>query len=200
MPPSLVLRLIARAAYPLVIIVFASIVFLSVAPALSATTPAPTASPHPMHSPQIHLPTVPLHTEVVVEVNKKGQVVRVKSTKGSKSQTFNVQTYGNALQMWIRHPDGSAEVGLYRVSYDYDPKTKQITRRVALVSAGGSWANDEGAANVMIAHSHEQALEAQKAWIEQQKKAQQRNAKLPSLNQIRGVSPSPSPKSATLPP
>jgi hypothetical protein len=153
-----------------------------------------------MPSVKIHLPTVPLHTEMVVEVNKKGQVVRVKSAKFGKSSTFNTQTYGNALQMWIRHPDGTAQVGLYRVTYDYDPKTKEVSRHVALISPGGSWANDEGAANVMIGHAHQQALEAQKAYMEQQKKTQERNAKLPSLNEIRGFSPSPSPKSATLPP
>ena len=44
-----------------------------------------------------------------MEVNKKGQVVRIKSGKGTKYGTFNAQTYGNALQMWIRKPDGSAE-------------------------------------------------------------------------------------------
>ena len=33
--------------------------------------------------------------------------------------------------MWIRHPDGSAEVGLYRISYDYDPKNAQGQARRA---------------------------------------------------------------------
>ncbi|MBV8530815.1 MAG: hypothetical protein JO104_05815, partial [Candidatus Eremiobacteraeota bacterium] len=97
--------------------------------AVAATTPKPSPAPHPSAI-VIHLPTVPLHSEVDVEVNKKGQVVRVKSTKGSKVQSFNLQTYGNALQMWIRHPDGTAQVGLYRVTYDYNPKTQNITRRV----------------------------------------------------------------------
>ena len=100
------------------------------APALAAT-PTPAPKPKPTRV-VIHLPNVPLHTEVVVEVNKKGQVVRVKSTKPSKIASFNVQTYGNALQMWIRKPDGSATVGLYRVTYDYDPKTQNVTRHIAL--------------------------------------------------------------------
>ncbi len=140
------------------------------------------------------LPKVPLHVEVIVEVNSRGQVVRVKSTKPCKIQGFNIQTYGNALQMWIRRPDGTAQVGLYRVTYDYDPKTQDVTRRVALVSAGGSWANEPGAANVMIEEVNRQAAEAQK-------KAAEQNAKLPSLNQIRGVPPSPKPTAAsTLPP
>ncbi|HEY6325001.1 MAG TPA: hypothetical protein VIW73_00615 [Candidatus Cybelea sp.] len=169
--------------------------------ALAATTPKPSASPHAVHTPAIQLPTVPLHTEVVVEVNKKGQVVRVKSTKQSKSRTFNLQTIGNAEQMWIRRPDGTAQVGLYRVTYDYDPKTKLVARHVALVSAGGSWGDQPGAATMMINLAHKQAIEQAKLYQEQQKKQQEQNAKLPSLNQIRGAhSPSPSPKSATLPP
>jgi hypothetical protein len=162
------------------------------APALAAATPKPSPAPHP--SPiVIHLPNVPLHSEVVVEVNKKGQVVRVKSTKQSKVRTFNVQTYGNALQMWIRKPDGTAKVGLYRVTYDYNPKTQDVTRRVTLVSAGGSWGNDPGAANVMMEMARKQAEAAHKAQEEQ-------SSKLPSLNQIRGTpTPRPTP-AATLPP
>ena len=68
-----------------------------------------------------------MHTEFVVEVNAKGQVVRVKSAKayGDQDPFFNTQTNGNVLQMWIRHPDGSAEVGLYRVNYDYDPQDEK---------------------------------------------------------------------------
>lgn len=135
-----------------------------------------------------------LHSEVVVEVNKKGQVVRVKSTKPSKLRSFNIQTYGNALQMWIRKPDGTATVGLYRVIYDYSPKSQDVTRRVSLVSAGGNWGNDEGAANVMMDLAKKQAAAAHKA-------QQESSSKLPSLNEIRGASPSPRPTRApTLPP
>jgi hypothetical protein len=160
--------------------------------AIAATTPQPGPAPHP--SPiVIHLPNVPLHSEVVVEVNKKGQVVRVKSTKPSKARTFNVQTYGNALQMWIRKPNGTAQVGLYRITYDYNPKTQDVTRRVALISAGGNWGDAEGAANVMMDMARKQAEAAHKAQQEQ-------TNKLPSLNQIRGApTPRPTP-AATLPP
>lgn len=132
------------------------------------------------------LPKIPLHTEVTVQVNKKGQVVRITATKPCKVNTFNVQTFGNALQMWIRRPDGTAQVGLYRISYDYDPKTKNVARHIALVKAGGSWGDAPGAATVMIENARKQAQEAQKH-------AQQQNSKLPSLNEIRGATPSPKP-------
>ncbi len=168
--------------------------------ALAATTPKPSASPHTLKAPSIQLPTIPLHTEVVVEVNKKGQVVRVKSTKQSNVRSFNLQTIGNAEQMWIRRPDGTAQVGLYRVTYDYDPKTKMVSRHVALISAGGSWGDQPGAASVMINLAHKQALEQEKEIEAAQKKAQEQNSKLPSLNEIRGAHASPSPKTATLPP
>jgi len=172
----------------------------TVAPAFAAT-PAPKGT-HAASglSPGAHtglpspkLPTTALHSEVVVEVNKKGQVVRVKSTKPSKMQGFNLETYGNALQMWIRKPDGTATVGLYRVTYDYDPKTKRVTRRVALVSQGGNWGDSPGAATVMMDMAKKQSEEAAK-------KAAQQNTKLPSLNEIRGA-PTPRPThNATLPP
>jgi hypothetical protein len=165
---------------------------LTLATLLAAAAPV-TATPTPA-SLHAGLPKVPLHVEVAVEVNKRGQVVRVQSTKPCKVQGFNIQTYGNALQMWIRHPDGTAQVGLYRVTYDYDPKSQQVTRRVALISAGGNWANEPGAATVMINLAEKQAEEAQR-------KAEEQNTRLPSLNQIRGVPPSPKPTAAaTLPP
>jgi hypothetical protein len=166
----------------------------------AASTPAP--SPRTTQI-TVHAPTVPLHSEVVVEVNNKGQVVRVKSTKPSKSPSFNFRTYGNALQMWIRKCEVSGGatkcegvVGLYRVTYDYDPKTGKVTRRVALISPGGSWANSEGAANVMMQMLQKQEEAAEAA----EHKAQQSNTKLPSLNEIRGA-PTPKPTlGPTLPP
>jgi len=162
------------------------------APALATPTPKPSASQL-----GVHMPNVPLHTEVVVEVNKKGQVVRVKSTKPCKVQSFNLQTYGNALQMWIRHPDGSAQVGLYRVTYDYDPKSQQVTRKVAIISSGGTWGDQPGAATVMIEMAKKQAEDAAK---HEQQQQQEQNSKLPSLNEIRGVPTSRPTTSATLPP
>ena len=120
----------------------------------------PAGSAHGL--PAAHLPTVALHTEVVVEVNKKGQVVRVKSTKPSKMQGFNLETYGNALQMWIRKPDGTSEVGLYRVSYDFDPKTKKVRAASHSFRSAGLGATSQGAANVMMDMAKKQAAEARK--------------------------------------
>src|SRR5579859_1142615 len=97
---------------------------LALALVLAAVT-----SPAPHATPQLVGPNIPktkLHTEWNVEVNKKGQVVKVETGKTCKDHYFNEHTLGNALLMWIRHEDGSAEVGLYRVTYDYDPATKAV--------------------------------------------------------------------------
>jgi hypothetical protein len=89
---------------------------------------------------------------------------------------------------------------LYRITYDYNPKTQNVARRVSIISAGGSWANDEGAANVMVDMARKQAAAAAKSQQRAQQLEQQRNQNLPSLNQIRGV-PTPKPtQAATLPP
>jgi hypothetical protein len=157
------------------------------AAATAATTPKPSATPHRIVIPPPKLPKEKLHAQYVVEVNKKGQVVRIESGKGTKYTTFNAQTYGNALQMWIRKQDGTAEVGRYTVSYDYDPKTHHVTRKITLLSAGGNWGDKEGAADVMMDTAKKEAAAAK-----QQQEAQR--AKLPSLNQITGKkTPSPSP-------
>ncbi len=150
-----------------------ALIALGSTPAAFAATPAPkkpTAIPTP------RLPTQKLHTEFVVEVNKKGQVVRVKSGKSSKVPSFNAQTYGNVLQMWIRHPDGSAEVGLYKITYDYNPATKKVHRDVALVKSGGNWGDQQGAADQMMDIANKEA----------------HGQKLPPLDKIVG-SPSPHP-------
>jgi hypothetical protein len=148
---------------------------------LAATTAATTGKLVPP------IPRIPLHSEFVVEVNAKGQVVRVKSAKASSDPFFNTQTNGNVLQMWIRHPDGSAEVGLYRVTYDYDPKTKKVSRNIAIVSRGGDWGNEPGAATVMV----ETAQREYEEELQRQQKAQENN--LPPLEGIIGSTPSPAP-------
>lgn len=127
-----------------------------------AATPAPHAAPKLVPHPPV--PKVPLHAEFVVEVNAKGQVVRVKSAKGTgdKDKFFNAQTYGNVLQMWIRHPDGTAQVGLYRVWYDYNPKTRKVKRSIALLKPGGDWGNQQGAATQMIQTANREARDEAK--------------------------------------
>jgi hypothetical protein len=128
----------------------------------SAATPAPhAAAPAPSAAaparinveklqPKSLFPKVKLHTEMIVEVNKLGQVSRVRSIKPSKDIPFNTHAYGNALQAFIRTPDGNVVVGSYRLTYDYDPKTQRIHRDVALVKEGGVDPNRKGAAVEMM--------------------------------------------------
>ncbi|HEY1976968.1 MAG TPA: hypothetical protein VGG89_10505 [Candidatus Baltobacteraceae bacterium] len=149
----------------------------------SAATPPPATGGLP-GMPQIKLPTVPLRTEYLVEVNNKGQVVKSKPSKLSKLDTFNLMTYGNTLQMWIRKPDDTATVGLFRVTFDYDPKTRKVARNIELVTPGGNWGEEPGAAAVM----YQDAVKQLQAKIKQE---QDQNASLPSLNEIRGKSPAP---------
>ncbi|MDQ6825654.1 MAG: hypothetical protein M3Z14_00420 [Candidatus Eremiobacteraeota bacterium] len=149
---------------------------LTAACALSISgTPAFAAPRSAQHGQRVmptpQLPKTPLHTEFVVEVNKLGQVVRVKSGKSCKDLTFNAQTYGNVLQMFIRTQDGMhAIVGLYRISYDYNPHTTKVHRGINLVSHGGNWADEEGAANSMRDIAERQA--------------KRRNKPLPDFKQI----------------
>lgn len=178
--------IITRLRGALLATIFAATCAPSVIVPARAATPAPSPAAHTQTLPPPQLPATKLHTEYVVEVNKKGQVVRAKSGKGSVSKTFNIQTYGNAMQMWIRKPDGSATVGLYKVTYDYDPKTHGVARNISLVSAGGDWGDQEGAADVMMDTAKAEAAAALK-------KQQEQNKNLPSLNTITGKSPSPSP-------
>jgi hypothetical protein len=110
--------------------------------ALLAATPPPAL--------KALLPKVALHTEFVVAVNKLGQVTKILSLKPSKDRTYNLQTGGNALQAFIRTPDGKAVPGTYRLTYDYNPKTALVHRGVALIHAGGVNPNAQGAVNVML--------------------------------------------------
>ena len=135
-------------------------------------------SPKPRPLPTPHLPKTALHTEFLVEVNHMGQIVRVKSGKECANPTFNAQTYGNVLQMFIRHPDGTATVGMYKISYDYNPKTQLVHRGVELLSEGGDWADEEGAANQMM------DLDA---------KNRAKHLSLPGMDKIFGKPPAPNP-------
>ena len=100
------------------------------APRLAARQARPRAIPIP------RTPTTRQHSEFVVEVNRKGQVIRADRVKPAQNDTFNAMTYGNVLQAFIRRPDGSAVAGIYRMTYDYDPRRKTVRRHVALLHAG----------------------------------------------------------------
>ncbi len=106
--------------------------------------------------PKSLLPKHAEHAEYLVEVNKLGQVSRVASGRGSDNPTFNAQTYGNALQAFIRTPDGRVVLGTYRLTYDYDPKTTRVRRDVTLVHPGGVNPDAKGAAADLMdrAHTH----------------------------------------------
>jgi len=137
--------------------VFVLAALLAASSAATAATPAPApAATGPVRinveqlQPKSMFPKVKLHTEMVVEVNKLGQVSRVRSIKPSHNRWLDTTTYGNALQAFIRTPDGNVVLGSYRLTYDYDPKTQRVHRDVALVKEGGVDPNRKGAANDMM--------------------------------------------------
>jgi hypothetical protein len=110
-----------------------------------------------------NLPKTALHTEFVVETNNKGQVTRVRSGKNSKDRTFDLMTYGNVLQTFIRTDTGHADAGTFRVLYDYSPVTHRVSRGVDLISLGGVNPNAEGAVYQMRREqqaAHDKALHA----------------------------------------
>ncbi len=135
--------------------------------ALLAATPAPQATPYRIDltkiQPKSLLSKVALHTEFIVAINKLGQVTHIVSGKPSKNRTYNIQTEGNALQAFIRTPDGKAIPGTYRLTYDYNPKTTRIHRDVALVKAGGVDVNAEGAVYEMMDDVQKRAKAAKAA-------------------------------------
>lgn len=122
----------------------------SAAPKGAAPASAPKRINVEQLQPKSLFPKTKLHVEYVVEVNRMGQVARVRSVKPSKNPPFDAQTYGNALQAFIRTPDGQAVSGSYRLTYDYDPKTERVRRDVALIKAGGVNPNAKGAATDMM--------------------------------------------------
>ncbi len=132
---------------------------------------------------QVRAPARAEHTEFVVEVNRKGQVSRVRSGKYSSDAAFNTMTYGNALQVFIRTPDSKAVPGTYRLSYDYDPRSRNVHRTVTLIHAGGVDPNAIGAVNAMA------EINRRRAEREQQEHAAAGTTPvntLPDLNTITG--------------
>lgn len=158
------------------------------------------ASPTPAPMPTPNFPNKPLHSTYQVEVNHLGQVVRVAHGTFSGDQAFDTMTLGNAMQMWIRRPDGTAQTGLYSVRYDYNVAKRSVSRTPSLISSGGSWANSPGAANVILKDMKRQA-QAQYARLkaEQEKQQAERAKHLPDINAAvkRAMKPSPSPAPRT---
>ena len=154
--------------------------------AVDAASPPPTAIPINLtkSQPKSVLPKVPLHTEYTVEVNRLGQVTKVRTVKPSKDVGFNARTYGNALQAFIRKEDGTAIAGVYRLSYDYSPLKGGVKRDVRLLSAGGVNPNALGAALDM------ERKAARRAELDAQK---QKSVALPDLKDITKSTPRPKP-------
>ena len=74
----------------------------------------------------------------------------MRSAQASHDAAFNTITRGNALQAFIRRPNGTAIAGVYKLLYDYSPKTKMVHRDVRLVHAGGVNPNAKGAVTVQV--------------------------------------------------
>ena len=155
---------------------------------------AVTPTPHPvMTTFKIRItpppyPKIAMHADYTVEVNRKGQVTRVRSVRPSKIPGFDALTYGNTLQAFIRTPDGRAIAGVYRLSYDYSPKTKKVHRGVELLQAGGVNPDAPGAVDVELAKdAKRRAADAAK---EPPKPMPSMNFKLPGFDTI--VTPKPS--------
>jgi len=135
--------------------VLAAALLLTAGSSALAATPAPSGTP-PQRidvikaQPRSLAPKRALHVEYTVEINKLGQVARVRTVKPSHDESFDAKTYGNALQAFIRTPDGHVVVGTYRLVYDFDPKTLRVRRDVMLVKAGGVDPEAKGAATEMM--------------------------------------------------
>jgi hypothetical protein len=151
--------------------------------AFFVAAPGFAATPKPIPLPTPNLPSKWLRVDLIVEVNNRGQVVHVDHGTLSGDQAFDTMTLGNAMQMWIRRPNGSAQTGLYRISYQYDPRTHQVARVPTLIKAGGSWANKPGAATLIIQDARRQVREAEARIRAEQAKAREQSEKhLPDIN------------------
>jgi hypothetical protein len=166
----------------------------------AAPTPAPKASARAGDLAK-YRPTTAQHTEFTLEVNAKGQVSKVDSAHASKDRVFNTMTYGNVIQTFIRTPDGHAVSGLYRMSYDYDPKTQKIRRTVSLIHAGGVDPKAPGAVvkmaqiNLQNARLIQKSLQAQAKAVAAAKAAAAKAAAAKAHPLQAKPSPSPSPHS-----
>ena len=179
----------------LAVLAFAGAVTVAVK---AAPSPSPAVHPHVIATWPV--PKVAEHAEIIVQTNGKGQVVSAKIDKPSPDKVFNTQVYGNALQAFIRTPDGNSVTGLFRLTYDYDPKTAKVKREVSFIKAGGD-PNAIGAVPQMLEtakkgqqHAEEQeraaAASAQAAAAQRAAAAAAHSSPLPDLNHILG-SPGP---------
>jgi len=139
-----------------------------------------------MVMPPSRMPHEPQHTELIVEINKKGNVTRVRAGKGGPDPLFNAMVYGNALQAYIRTPDGNAIPGTYKLTYDYSPDTKMVKRTVELVKAGGVDPDATAAVTEMMNDNARRMELDSKLWAQLQKNSKAMEAK---------ASPKPSPAS-----
>jgi hypothetical protein len=156
---SLVLRMhVSRAPLALGALFFSAVPLGLPAAALSAQ---PAVRPAAVRTPAA--PATAQHTAFIVATNKKGQVVTVRAERKDRDTAFNMMTYGNALQMFIRTADGRAIPGRYRVTYDYSPQTKDVKRSIALVAAGGVDPDALGAVDRMAALERQRAERAKQA-------------------------------------
>lgn len=135
-------------------------------PAAAAPSPGPASNAAPqgdLKKFQPRYPKTAQHAQYVVEVNARGQVSGVRSGTHSQDPRFDIVTHGNVVQTFIRRGDGKAISGLYRVSYDYDPRTQLVKRSVALLHAGGVNAKAPGLVDAFAQASQSSNLKAQAA-------------------------------------
>lgn len=153
-------------------------------PCLAASTPSPRAigsAPADVTKYRSRFPKTPQRAQYVVEVNRKGQVSNVRSATHSHDPRFDQVTFGNVVQTFIRRSDGFAISGLYRVSYDYDPKTQLVHRSVEQIHAGGVDAAAPGLVQVFDSINRRNAQKFQ-ADLRQRNLQQQLKDQLKKLN------------------
>lgn len=128
--------------YGLLVLVFVGLALAASAAAAAAT--APTSGDIPLIAPKGALhrygaryPKRAQHTRYYVEVNGKGQVSKVRRWSRSRDPRFDALTYGNVVQLYVRRNDGHIVAGVYKIGYDYNPKTQVVLRSVKLIHPGG---------------------------------------------------------------
>ena len=166
-----------------------------------AATPAPSATQPPRIDvlklqPKALAPKKALHVEYTVEINKLGQIARVRTVKPSHDPSFDAKTYGNVLQAFIRTPDGNVVLGTYLLTYDYDPKTMRVRRgEPQLFKRGGVDPNAKGAVTEMleIARRNHNRTPPPSFNVTPGPAPSVNIKRMPDLNQVMKASPTPTP-------